>query len=102
MPRLLIWWELQPRAHSRQVQQVVVLPAHDHPRPSRGEQIGKRSRIPIQAVQTSQDMREGKRKRGGIALDRCSGSQQFPPVIAIASVAERAQLCGIETDLSRV
>src|SRR6266566_5050339 len=44
MPRLLIWWELQPCAHSRQVQQVVVLPAHDHPRPTRGEQIGMRSR----------------------------------------------------------
>ena len=102
MPRLLIGWLLQTCAHGRQVQEVIVLPAHNNPRSTSGEEIDKRSGIAIQAVQTRQDMGEGKGKRAGIAADRCSGSQQFPPVIAIACVAERAQLCGIKTDMSRV
>src|SRR5437016_2215588 len=91
MPRLLIGWTLQTRTHGRQVQQVIVLPAHNDPRSSSGEEIDKRSGITIQAVQTSQDVGEGKGKRAGIAADHRSGSQQFPPVIAIAGVAERAQ-----------
>jgi hypothetical protein len=91
MPRLLIGWLLQTRTHGRQVQEVIVPPAHNHPGSTSGEQIDKRSGIAIQAVQTSQDVGEGKRKRGGIAADHRSGSQQFPPVITIAGVAERAQ-----------
>jgi len=73
------------------VQEVIVLPTHNHPGSTSGEQIDKRSGIAIQAIQTSQDVREGKRKRASIAADHRSGSQQFPPVIPIASVAQRAQ-----------
>ena len=91
MPRLLIGWLLQTRTHGRQVQQVIVLPAHNNPGSTSGEEIGQRSGIAIQAVQTSQDVGEGKRKRAGIAADHRSGSQQFTPVITIAGVAERAQ-----------
>ena len=91
MPRLLIGWLLQTRTHGRQVQQVIVLPAHNNAGSASGEEIGKRSGIAIQSVQTSQDVGEGKRKRAGIAADHRSGSQQFTPVITIAGVAERAQ-----------
>ena len=91
MPCLLIGWLLQTRTHGRQVQEVIVLPAHNHPRSTSGKEIDQRSGIAIQTVQTRQDVAEGKRKRAGIALDRCSGSQQFPPVITSACVAERAQ-----------
>jgi len=91
MPRLLIGWLLQTRTHGRQVQEVIVLPAHNDPRSTSGKEIDQRSGSAIQTVQTRQDVAEGKRKRAGIALDRCSGSQQFPPVIASAGVAERAQ-----------
>src|SRR5216684_5472678 len=91
MPRLLIGWLLQTCTHGRQVQEVIVLPAHNDPRSTSAKEIGQRSGIAIQAVQTSQDVGERKRKRAGIAADHRSGSQQFPPVITIASVAERAQ-----------
>src|SRR6266704_722965 len=91
MPRLLIGWLLQTRTHGRQVQEVIVLPAHNDPRSTSGEEIGQRSGIAIQAVQTSQDVGEGKRKRAGIAADHRSGSQQFTPVIAIACISETGQ-----------
>src|SRR5712692_1263910 len=91
MPRLLIGWLPQTHTHGRQVQEVIVLPAHNDPRPTSGKEIGQRSGIAIQSVQTSQDVGERKRKRAGIAADHRSGSPQFPPVIPIAGVAERAQ-----------
>src|SRR5260370_12924222 len=89
MPGLLVGWVLQTGNHSRQVQQMIVLAAHNDPRSVLREQIGKRSRIAIQSVQTRQDVGEGKSKRGGIALDGGFGSQQFPSVVAIACASKR-------------
>src|SRR5260370_38243769 len=91
MPGLLVGWVLQTGNHSRQVQQMIVLAAHNDPRSVLREQIGKRSRIDIQSVQTRQDVGEGKSKRGGIAVDGGFGSQQFPSEVAIACVTKRTQ-----------
>src|SRR5438876_12188645 len=91
MPGLLIGWVQQTLLDSRQVQQVIVPPAYNDPRSTSSQQISKRSGIAIQAVQARQDVGEGKRERGGIALDHRSGSPQFSPVIAIARVSERPQ-----------
>ncbi len=91
MRRLLIGRASQTRAHGRQVHQVILPPAHHDPGSARGEEIGKRSRIAIQSVQTSQDVGEGKRERGGRVGDHGSGTQQFPPVIAISGVSKRGE-----------
>jgi hypothetical protein len=88
--RLLIWRLAQTRPHGRQAQQIVILPAHDHPQPTRSEQIGQRSRIAIQAIQAGQHLGEGDSEFGRIAGDRVSGPQQFPAVIAVSSVPKSA------------
>src|SRR5207302_4282495 len=41
MPRLLIGWLLQTHPHGRQVQEVIVLPTHNHPGSTSAEQIDK-------------------------------------------------------------
>jgi len=82
---------LQTGVHLGQVQQMIVLAAHNDPRSVLGEQIGKRSRIAVQSVQTRQDVGEGKSKRTGIALDGGFGSQQFSSVVAIACISKRAE-----------
>src|SRR5439155_5569667 len=91
MCRLLIGRASQTLLDGRQVQQVILPPVHHDPGSTWGEEIGKRSRIAIQSVQTSQDVGEGKRERGGIVSYHGSGTQQFPPVIAISCVSKRAE-----------
>jgi hypothetical protein len=62
MAGLLVGWVLQTGVHLGQVQQMIVLAAHNDPRSVLREQIGKRSRIAVQSVQARQDVGEGKSK----------------------------------------
>src|SRR5260221_11125828 len=69
MPRLLIGWLLQTHPHGREVQEVIVLPAHNDSRSTSGKEIGQRTAIAIQSFPTSQNVGERKGKRAGIAAD---------------------------------
>ena len=91
MGALLIWRLLQTRLDSRQFPQIVVFAAHNHPQPTRDEQIGQRSRIAIQSVQAKQHLGEGQRQRCGIARDHFSCPQQFTAIIAISRASEGGQ-----------
>jgi hypothetical protein len=50
MAGLLVGWVLQTGVDLRQVQQMIVLAAHNDPRSVLREQIGKGSRIAVQSV----------------------------------------------------
>src|SRR5258707_7955428 len=84
-----------------QIQQVVVTTADNHAKTS-GENIDQWSCVAVESVQAKKHLSQGKRKLCRIAGDHLDGTQQFPSVIAIAWPTKGSQLCGIETDLSRV
>jgi hypothetical protein len=96
---LLIRGKLEASLHLGSLKYPIVFAPHDEREADQGSYDSSCAILPIQPQQGTFLC---ELVRLHIAPYRSHGAAQFHPVLAIARVAERAELCGIKTDMSRV
>src|SRR6266567_3111511 len=101
MSTLLVWWAAQTLLDHLQIQECVVFASRNETQTG-GQNIGQRSGVAIQAIQTYQDLGSREQERGRVAGDHTRGPLQISSVVTIARATKSSHpLMGVRLKDSR-